>query len=92
MAGGGTGFIGAPGATGSEGGVAAGDRTGFIGVTAAIGRGAGRGVCIIGTLTTGNFGLLDLMLNSTCWPGGTWNPCGKASKAVKDLPGCISLI
>ena len=40
-----------------------------------------------GTLTTGNFGLLDLTLNSTCWPGGTWNPCGNASMAVKDLPG-----
>jgi hypothetical protein len=54
--------------------------------------GAGRGICMTGTLMSGNFGLLDLMLNSTCWPGVTWNPSGKATMAVKDLPGCISLI
>ena len=52
----------------------------------------GRGICMTGTLTTGNFGLLDLMLNSTCWPGGTWNPCGNASMAVKDLPGWSPVI
>ena len=77
-----------------EGGVSPADGTGFIGVPPGIIAGvAGRGgACIIGTLTTGNFGLLDLMLNSTCRSEKSMNPFGKATMAVKDLPGCISLI
>ena len=47
----------------------------------------GRGICRTGTLTTGYFGLLDLTLSTTCWPGVTSNPCGNASMAVKDTPG-----
>src|ERR1035437_6570589 len=52
----------------------------------------GRANCLTGTLTSGILGLLVLTLNSTCWPGGTINPCGNASWAVKDLPACISRI
>ena len=69
-------------------GVAAG-----LGATlAGVGGGVGRGICMMGTLTSGNFGWLVLKLSSTCRPGGTSKPCGKLTRAVNILPGCISLI
>src|ERR1035441_8616716 len=61
------------------------------GIAAAGGR-YGRGSCMTGTLTSGYLGLLDLTLNSTFRPRGISNPCGNASMAVNDLPGCVSLI
>src|SRR5205823_1566731 len=61
---------------------------GLTGTTGA----AGRCIWIIGTLTTGKRGLLDLMVSSAGWPCGTSKPSGKVSLAVKERPGSPSLI
>ena len=83
------------GGGGSGAGVTAGADTGTR-TAAAGGAGrigpVGRVICMMGTFTTGNFGLLDFTLNWTCCPGETKNPSGNVSIAAKDLPGCSSLI
>src|SRR6266852_3546001 len=39
---------------------------------------------------TGNFGLLDLTVNSSLLVCSRSKPCGKVNVALKDLPGCGS--
>ena len=68
-----------------------GGRAGIVAVCGGTIEGA-RDICFTGTLITGTFGSLVLTRNSTCWPGGAANPCGNPSWAMKNLPGCSSLI
>ena len=59
-----------------EGRLTVGVGGGFTGAAAGTGGGVGRGICMIGTLTTGNFGLLVLKLNSLAGPEGPGIPAG----------------
>ena len=78
------GAVGVAGGTRGKFGAAAGATVGAGGAGNGV---AIRGICLTGTLTSGNLGLPVLTLNSTCWPAGTSNPSGNANMALKDLPG-----